>query len=153
MAAKAIPSSEIFSKSTKLKPSGRIITLSGSLPGERASKGDRLGAVVTAKDSAHSKQIRLEKKLAEGGEGAVFTTSLNGYVAKIYKRDKLTTDRRDKLTAMISKQISCEGICFPEALILNERDEFIGYLMRQADGFELGKSVFQPKLLQQKFPK
>lgn len=153
MAAKAIPSSEIFSKSTKLKPSGRIITLSGSLPGERASKGDRLGAVVTAKDSAHSKQIRLEKKLAEGGEGAVFTTSLNGYVAKIYKRDKLTTDRRDKLTAMISKQISCEGICFPEALILNERDEFIGYLLRQADGFELGKSVFQPKLLQQKFPK
>lgn len=143
----------MFAKVTCLKSDSSAISLRGALPGEHASKNDIVNLKVTARDSKHSKQIMLKKKLAEGGEGSVFTTSLSGYVAKIYKRDKLTTDRREKLTTMISKQISYEGICFPEALILNEQNEFVGYLMKTAEGFELGKSLFQPKLLQQKFPR
>lgn len=148
----AVPESEKFQKSTRLAMRGTTISLRGKLPGEGASKGDYVSTRVIAKDPQHKKQIMLEKKLAEGGEGSVFTTSLNGYVAKIYRRDKLTTDRREKLTRMISTRISCDGVCFPEALILNDNEEFVGYLMREASGFELGKSVFQPMLFQQKFP-
>ena len=148
----AIPESQKFQKSIRLATRGAVLTLRGQLPGERASKGDFVNVEVIAKDSQHEKRIRLEKKLAEGGEGSVFTTSLSGYVAKVYQRDKLTSDRKEKLTRMISKTISYEGICFPEALILNTSGEFVGYLMQQASGYELGKSVFQPKLLQQKFP-
>lgn len=149
----AIPAGERFRASTSLAPIGSAIAIKGELPGEGISKGEYAQVAVTAKDSHNERRITLGKKLAEGGEGSVFETSLNGYVAKIYRRDKLTTNRREKLRIMISKSITHSGICFPEALILNSQGEFVGYLMRKAKGFELGKSVFQPKLLLQKFPK
>ena len=123
-----IPDSQKFQKSTRLAASGRAVTLHGALPGERAIKGDVVNIEVIAKDSQHERRIMLIKKLAEGGEGSVFTTSLKGYVAKIYQRDKLTTDRQEKLTRMISKTISYEGVCFPEALILNTSGEFVAHL-------------------------
>ena len=148
----AVSASQQFAKSTSLKPAGKLISLAGSVPGERAKKGDAVNINVTAIDPQHRHQITLTKKIAEGGEGAVFLTSLSGYVAKIYKREKITEDRKNKLKLMISKSIRCAGVCFPEAIILNERDEFVGYLMPKATGEELGVSVFQPKLFLTKFP-
>ena len=144
--------SQKFKVITRLKPAGTKINLRGSLPGERVNKGEATNIAVTAYDSEHRKTITLLKKLAEGGEGAVFTTNIPGHVAKIYKREKLTTDRKAKIEIMVSKQIVRKAICFPEAIIENEQGEFVGYLMPQAKGIELGKSVFQPKLLLQKFP-
>ena len=144
--------SQKFKVVTRLKPAGTKINLRGSLPGERANKGEATNIAVTAYDSEHRKTITLLQKLAEGGEGAVFTTNIPGHVAKIYKKEKLTTDRKAKIEIMVSKQIVRKAICFPEAIIENEQREFVGYLMPQAKGIELGKSVFQPKLLLQKFP-
>ena len=144
--------SQKFKVITRLKPAGTKINLRGSLPGERVNKGEATNIAVTAYDSEHRKTITLLQKLAEGGEGAVFTTNIPGHVAKIYKREKLTTDRKTKIEIMVSKQIVRKAICFPEAIIENEQSEFVGYLMPQAKGIELGKSVFQPKLLLQKFP-
>lgn len=152
MTAKTRSKTEAFAKTTKLKPAGAQIQLKGSVPGEGIPAGTAINLTVTARDDQHFRLIELKTKLAEGGEGAVFTTSINGYVAKIYKREKITTDRRGKLMTMIIKQIRHEGICFPVALIFNECNEFVGYLMPEAKGYELGKSVFQPKLLHKKFP-
>ena len=148
-----IQESEKFKAINFAKPAGPAVKLKGKLPGERLDKGAIANETVTAYDSNHTRTIELKEKIAEGGEGSVFTTSIDGYVAKIYKREKLTTDREQKLKIMISKPLRCKGVCFPEALILNEQKEFVGYLMPQAKGIELGKSIFQPKLLLQKFPK
>lgn len=142
-----------FKPSMKARYSDQIIQLTGELPGEGSDKGASLSIPVIAKDSVHERRIHLTMKLAEGGEGAVYKTDIKGYVAKIYFRERLTSDRRDKLKIMISKPVSFPGICFPEALVLNSRGEFTGYLMREAKGFELGRSIFQPKLLLKKFPK
>lgn len=153
--ADAVPESEKFKKSRRITAKSAPLSLTGALPGERAAKGDVINERVTVKDSDPShtpRQIELKTKLAEGGEGSVYTTSLGGgFVAKIYRRDRLTSDRKSKIELMISKRIDCPGICFPEAIVLNSNGEFVGYLMREARGYELGKSVFQPKLFLQKF--
>lgn len=142
-----------FKPSKRIQPAGSVLKLSGELPGEGSRKGVQLSIPVTATDGRRERDIRLTQKLAEGGEGTVYKTNVKGYVAKIYFLDRLTSDRREKLKIMISKPVSCRGVCFPEALVLNSQNEFVGYLMREAKGHELGKSVFQPKLLLQKFPK
>ena len=134
---------------------GRQIALRGSLPGEGVQKGQAVSIDVTADDGSHSKSIRLTKKIGEGGEGSVFETSLgktSDYVAKIYSRNKLIDTKIEKLKLMMSKSIALRGLCFPVALIKNEQGEPVGFLMPRAKGVELGKSIFMPKLLQQKFP-
>ncbi|MDO4437339.1 MAG: hypothetical protein Q4B77_05250 [Coriobacteriaceae bacterium] len=134
---------------------GKQIRLRGSLPGSGVAKGEKVSIAVTANDGEHRKKIKLTKKLNEGGEGAVFTTDAgkgNNYVAKIYFADKLTDTKFDKLKLMLSKSIKDPCICFPVALIENELGENVGFLMPQAKGVELGKSVFMPKLLQKHFP-
>ncbi len=94
----------------------------------------------------------LCEEIGKGGEGSVYRTELQGYVAKIYKPEKLTRLRYEKIKLMLTKDIDCEGVCFPLAMILNQRDEFVGYLMKAASGRDLGKSVFMPELLKKYFP-
>lgn len=144
-----------MSTKAKVITGGKQVELQGSLPGERTTKGERLSIPVDAFDGKHRKEIILTKKIGEGGEGSVFETNLgqsSGYVAKIYLREKLTDVKCAKLELMISKDITCEGVCFPVALIKNEKNETVGFLMPRARGYELGKSVFLPKLLQVRFP-
>lgn len=134
---------------------GTTVKLAGSLPGEHASKGEAVSIPVIADDGKHRKDILLTKKIGAGGEGSVFETNLgNGsaFVAKIYAREKLTDTKCNKLQLMLSKSIQLKGVCFPVALIKNEANETVGFLMPRAKGYELGKSVFMPKVLQKKFP-
>lgn len=145
-----------MSSNTKVITGGRQIKLRGSLPGEHAAKGESLSIPVVADDGKHRKSIVLTKKIGAGGEGSVFETNLGNvsdYVAKIYLREKLTDIKCAKLELMIAKGVECKGVCFPVALIKNEKDETVGFLMPRAKGYELGKSVFLPKLLQVRFPK
>lgn len=110
------------------------------LPGEGSK-------VFTSKGS-----ITLIKELGAGGEAIVYTTN-TPYVAKIYKKDNITIRKFEKIKLMLSKNIDCEGICYPIEIIYNSQKEFIGYLMPQAKGQELQKSVFGPKpLFLKKFP-
>lgn len=153
MSTITIPEAQRFARVTRLAPPGRLLTLNGELPGERATRGARVGTRVLADDGNKRVQIQLTVKLAEGGEGSVFQTDVVGYVAKIYKRDKLTSDRLEKLRAMIARPIRYKGICFPEAILYNSANEFVGYLMPEAKGVELSRSVFVPQLLLTKFPR
>ena len=96
--------------------------------------------------------IRLVNEIGNGGEAVVYETD-TPYVAKIYKRDNITTRKYKKIQLLLSKSIKCEGICFPIEIIYNKNGEFIGYLMPAAKGKELQKSVFGPKpLFLRKFP-
>ena len=130
---------------------GKQVILRGSLPGEGALKGQTVSVEVVADDGTHRRHIRLTKKIGEGGEGSVFETDLatkSGYVAKIYSRRKLVGTKIDKIKLMLSKSVELAGVCFPVALIKNEQNEAVGFLMPQAKGVELGKSGFMPNLLQ-----
>ena len=53
---------------------------------------------------------------------------------------------------MMTKNISCDGVCFPIALLYNEKNEFVGYLMPKAQGKELQRCLFIPQLLKKNFP-
>ncbi len=126
-----------------------IVQIEGNLP---VSYVPVEGDDVMAERNDEIKQIRLLEKLGAGGEGSVYSTNTNGLVAKIYKLEKITRLRYEKLKLMLSKNIDCAGVCFPTALILNQRKEFVGYLMKAASGWDLGKSVFIPMLLKKYFP-
>ena len=73
-------------------------------------------------------------------------------VAKIYKKEKLNRTRHEKLCLLARKNLSCDGVCFPLALLYDKEYNFVGYLMRQAHGRELQRCVFQPQLLKRYFP-
>lgn len=103
--------------------------------------------VLTSKGS-----IKLTKELGSGGEAIVYLTN-TPYVAKIYKNDNITKRKYEKIKLMLSKNINCSGICYPVEIIYNSKNKFVGYLMPQAKGQELQKSVFGPKpLFLKKFP-
>lgn len=92
-----------------------------------------------------NKSIRLGEELGKGGEGSVFATSDAKYVAKIYKKEKVTREKIDKLKLMLSKPIEYEGICYPKAILYNHHRQFVGYLMPKAKGKELRNFLFIPK--------
>ena len=138
-----IPADECFALATSVRK------VDGKMP---VSSVPKEGDSLTAERSGERKTVRLVNALSSGGEGTVYTTSIPGLVAKIYKNDKLDRAKFEKLKLMLTKSIDCEGVCFPLALLYNQRNEFVGYLMKQARGKELGKSVFIPQLLKKNFP-
>lgn len=95
--------------------------------------------------------IKLESKVAAGGEGIIYTTN-TPYVAKIYKRENNTKRKYEKIKLMLSKKIECEGVCYPVAALYNSNKEFVGYMMPKAKGKELQKSIFIKPLFVKNFP-
>ena len=127
----------------------KVTQIPGNLP---VSKLPTTGDLVTAARNGKTKPLQLLDEVGRGGEGSVYKTNIPGYVAKIYKPEKITRLRYKKIELMLTKNIDCEGVCFPLAMILNQRNEFVGYLMRTASGRDLGKSLFMPMLLKKYFP-
>ena len=98
------------------------------------------------------KSVKLVGAIASGGEGIIYSTDIPGVVAKIYKPEKLERIKYEKIKLMITKPIDCEGVCFPKACAYNSNGEFVGYCMDRAQGKEMSRSVFVPKLLEKNFP-
>jgi len=105
-------------------------------------------------DTVYTKNgsLRLIKELGTGGEGSVYQTTINGFVAKIYNAKSLTQRKFEKIKIMLNKSLNCDGICFPSAGIYNSKKEFVGYLMPSAKGVEIQRSLFLKPLFQKKFP-
>lgn len=94
-------------------------------------------------ESEQFAEVELGKLIASGGEGSVYETN-TPFVAKIYKEDKVTTLRKEKVMMMAKKELECKGISFPVCPLFNSHNEFIGYLMKKAVGEELRTSIFCP---------
>ena len=127
-----------------------IIDIKGNL---QVTHIPSVGDYVMAIRGNDKRSIHILDEIGAGGEGSVYKTNLNGIVAKIYKPEKITRLRYEKLKLMLTKKINCDGVCFPIALVYNHYNEFVGYLMRSAAGKDLGKSVFMPVLLKKYFPR
>lgn len=138
-----IPENERFDAANVIQNvSGRMSV--SSVP----AKGD----LLTAERGGDRRQIRLADPGPSGGEGTIYATEIPGVVAKIYKPEKLDRAKYEKLRVMMTKRINCEGVCFPLAILYNHRNEFVGYLMKEAMGKELQRCVFIPQLLKKTFP-
>lgn len=138
-----IPDDECFAFATSVRKVSGKLTVS-AVPGE--------GANLVAEREGVRKPVKLIEAGPSGGEGTIYTTNIQGIVAKIYKPEKLDRAKFEKLSLMMTKSIDCEGVCFPLALLYNQRNEFVGYLMKQASGKELQRCVFIPQLLKKTFP-
>lgn len=90
-------------------------------------------------------RVLLKKQIGSGGEGNVYETDQENIVAKIYKKEKLTLEKFEKLKLMVSKSVHCEGVCYPIDILYNNYDEFVGYTMPAAKGKELRHFLFVPK--------
>lgn len=98
-------------------------------------------------------KYRLKKQIGRtGGEGSVFITSKNGYVCKIYKSEKNTNFKQEKIRLLTKSEINVKGVCLPEFIAFNSNKEFVGYFMKEADGVDIKTSIFIPPLLKKKFP-
>lgn len=97
-------------------------------------------------------RIRLEQKLAAGGEGTVYSTNISSFVCKIYHKEMINRERRDKLSLMISKSLNRKGICWPREIVWNRDKDFVGYVMPEARGHQLHACVFGRKKLGRHFP-
>ncbi|MGL6064638.1 MAG: protein kinase domain-containing protein [Fusobacteriaceae bacterium] len=96
--------------------------------------------------------LTLQNELASGGEGSIYSLK-NGLVCKIYKKEKITADKHKKIKKMLDINIDVEGICWPIDIVCNLDKEFVGYIMKKAEGIELQKSIFIKPLLIKNFPK
>ena len=97
-------------------------------PSQVPAEGDTVSAV-----RGDIKQtIRLGPKVNSGGEGCIYETEISNIVAKIYRPEKVDRAKYEKLTRMMTKNIDCDGVCFPLAVVYNTRGEFVGYLMKKS---------------------
>jgi len=138
-----IPEDEIFAHADVMTNISGLVTVS-FYPKE--------GDTVTAERGGNRKSIKLLKAGPSGGEGTIYSTDIPNVVAKIYKPGKIDKAKFEKLKLMMTKNINCEGVCFPIAMLYNSNDEFVGYLMNKAQGKELQKCLFIPQLLKKYFP-
>lgn len=102
-------------------------------------------------DNKNNKHNLIKQIGRAGGEGSVYLTHSN-YICKIYKQDKVTNFRYEKIKLLIDNDIKINNVCLPELIAFNQYDEFVGYLMPQANGHEIKTSIFMPQLFKQKFP-
>lgn len=93
----------------------------------------------------------LGEMLAQGGEGTIYDLG-DGTVAKIFRAERLTMGRRDKLALMTSKPLAISGVCWPKELLWSSNGCFVGYRMERAQGIELQKCAFTRQALEHYFP-
>lgn len=109
------------------------------------------GSKLTARVNGRSWLLTLGNHLSAGGEGDIYEVGGNE-VAKIYMPACNTSMKRDKLQLMLSRAVSHPGVCFPKAMLYNDREEFVGYLMTRAKGYPLQYLLCNRAFLQQHFP-
>jgi hypothetical protein len=102
-------------------------------------------------DSA-GRRLRLTRRIGSGGEGAVFATD-GDLVCKLYEGKRLTTGSKLKIELMLQKPVQHRAICWPRSLAMNQRGEYVGYLMPAGKGKELQRTIFVKPLLQSTFPR
>lgn len=109
------------------------------IPGEGAFVHDETGATY-----------QLATTLGSGGEGIVYDTR-TPYVAKIYRREKNTVLKAEKIHRLTQHPLNCTGICAPVRMLFTMQNEFVGYLMPRAQGHDLLRCLMVRPLLEKRF--
>ena len=135
------PSLPIFQKSERLVSEKDEILSVKQIPEK--------GAILT---DSNSRIVSLDVALAQGGEGTIYATSDTGRVAKIYKRERISRNRQQKLELMVERQISAPGICWPESILYDRNRQFVGYLMTKAKGAPIQQRLFIRPIFQRTYP-
>lgn len=138
------PPAQPFAKSSELKPLDQVIDVR-SFPGE--------GDEVDFNRPGAQGRLVLGERMSRGKEGYVYAIEDEPHlVAKIFKRGKVTTHRRDKVELMVQHAVAVPGICFPESTLSYE-GSFVGYVMPRAqDAHVLGDTIFIPQELERLHP-
>lgn len=133
-----------FAKSNELKPLDHVVEVK-SFPGE----GDK----VDFKRPGAEGRLVLGERISRGKEGNVY--EIEGepdLLAKVFKRGKVTTHRREKVELMVQHEVRLPGICFPESS-LSFDGKFVGFTMRRApDAHVLNDTIFIPQELERLYP-
>ncbi len=126
-----------------------VTTVSGSM---KASFLPEENEDIYAEIDGQHREFTLTRLIASGGEGSIYDLDDGRHVVKIYKYEKLSRIKYEKIRLLLGKSLRCEGICFPVAMAYNTENEFVGYVMEKAHGKELQRSVFIPPLFRKTFP-
>lgn len=95
----------------------------------------KTGTTLTTEEG---EKITLQDVLVEddqqalGGEGIIYITDMEGQVAKIYHKNKLTKGRLEKLERMVSNKPNIDNICWPSHLLYDDNGNFVGFMMPKA---------------------
>jgi WD40 repeat protein len=108
--------------------------------------------------SMSDRSITLAQKIANSGEGTVWTTNFPGFLAKLYHQP--TRDRIDKLKVMIAhppqnpmRHHNHVTFAWPQDLLVDSQGEGLGFLMPEiVDGVKLSL-IYNPKLRSRKAPR
>lgn len=133
-----------FARSVQIKPVDQALVVK-SFPGEGDETGfTRPGAVG---------RLVLGERISRGKEGSVYAIDGEPHlVAKVFKKGKVTTHRKEKVELMIQHEVWLPGICFPESALSYE-GEFVGFTMRRAqDAHVLNDTIFIPQELDRLYP-
>lgn len=132
-----------------------IVNLDFEMPAEGAKLHAVQGQAVAS--------VTLDKKIARGGEGIVFSVKPHKgdervFLAKVYKKTKLCKSMENasqtmlKINYIVGMRVSQypgavsgsklgDFVKFPQYVLVNDDDEFIGYLMEKAEGIQLSKFI------------
>jgi serine/threonine protein kinase len=80
--------------------------------------------------------------LSEGGEGRIFLTDDPALVCKIYRSEKLTDIKQDKIKLMLTRPLRLQGIAWPIDSVTNAAGQFCGYIMPKARGVPMQPTIF-----------
>ncbi len=144
----------IFSRFFNRSSTPQAHSASPSAPQKRHSlhEGEHLQAVYLKKD------VTLEKKIGEGGEGSVHTIAEHSrIVAKLYSQKNRTMAHEKKLHRLLNKRIDpkeakAQGIALPIDILIDAKGGFVGYLMPMIEGVPLKNAFFSRRRLETRFP-
>lgn len=86
-------------------------------------------------------KIYLESKLADGGQGTVYSIRGNdNIVAKIYNLDSIDNIKEKKLDYLVNHPINSENICWPIDT-LYYKNKFVGFIMPKVKGKCISKLI------------
>lgn len=91
-----------------------------------------------------TESFTLGNKLGNaGGEAQVYSTNNPNIAAKIYHKNKLTKIRFEKLKLMVEDNPNIDELCWPQDIIYNSKNEFIGFIMPKLDSnyFAFGETI------------
>ena len=140
-----------FPKPRRRAPLFKLSAQITQVPNQRLGITSVPGLHDVCYEEGRGNRITLRTKIAEGGEGIVYQVNKKT-ACKIYRPDRLTQRRVEKLRRMVQRPVRISGVCWPRKLVCNQRREVVGYTMPLASGKPVQQCVYIREVLEESFP-